>query len=100
MDTQTLSVIAAVILVIVLYFTLRNRRDARKMMDGNQNVAPLMMQKATQTKVIRLQEVTKTNARDTEQLTKLIAAYKSNQLNIHDYNIKLDKMIFRLDVEL
>lgn len=100
MNTNTLTAIAAVILAVVLFFTLRNRRYARKMLDGNQKVAPLMLQKATQTKVSRLQEVTKNNAHDNEQLLKLVAAYRNNQLNIHDYNARLDKMIFRLDVDL
>jgi hypothetical protein len=100
MSTNNLFLIAVSVLAIVVFFAIRNRRDANKMMASNKDVVPLMLQKATQIKVSRLHEATRTNPRDNEQLTKLMSAYKSNRLNIHDYNEKLDKMIFRLDIEL
>ena len=100
MSTQNLFLTAISVFAIVVFFAIRNRRDANKMMASNKDVVPLMMQKATQLKVIRLHEATSSSPRDNEQLTKLVAAYKSNRLNIQDYNEKLDKMIFRLDIDL
>lgn len=100
MDTNTLCVIAAAALAFVLFFTLKNRRHAAQMLDGNESVAPLMLQKATQIKVNRLQQATAGSIQDKEQLTRIVAAYRARQLNIHDYNEKLDKMIFRLNVDL
>jgi len=100
MDVQTVAIIGGIIVIAVVFFAVRNRQTAGKILQENVGVAPLMLQKSTQMKVVRLQEFTKDNAKTNEQLQKLVAAYKSNQINIRQYNEKLDAMIMRLEVEL
>ena len=100
MDLNTIVVIGAVLLIVIIYFTIRNRKDASKMMENNTNVAPLMLVRSTQIKVNRLQQATQDNTQANAQLVKLAAAYKNNQLSIQDYNQKLDKMIFSLNIDL
>jgi len=100
MDLNVVLAIAVVLLGIVVYFALKNRKDATKMMESNTGVVPLMLQKSTQIKVNRLQEATQNNTQANTQLVKLVAAYKNNLISIQDYNQKLDKMIFELDIDL
>ena len=100
MDMSTVGIIGAIIVAAVLFFTFRNKQAAGKMMEGNTDVVPLMLQKATQIKVTRLQQVTKDDTANNERLQKLVVAYKSNQITIQQYNEKLDAMIQRLEVEL
>jgi len=100
MDIQTVAIIGGIILLVVVFFAVRNRQTAGKILQENVGVVPLMLQKSTQMKVVRLQEFTKGNTKTNEQLQKLVAAYKSNQINIRQYNEKLDAMIMRLEVEL
>ena len=100
MDFNTIGIVVVLVFVAVLIYLLRHKRKVSTILENNNNVVPLMMQKATQAKVTRLNEATANNAQANEQLQKLVIAYKNNQLNIQDYNDKLDKMINRLDVEL
>ncbi|MES2275490.1 MAG: hypothetical protein V4592_05680 [Bacteroidota bacterium] len=100
MDINTICIACGLLLVLVLFFTLRNKRSVNKMLEDNTNVVPLMMQKATQIKVSRLQQETKNDTKANEQLQKLVAAYKSNQINITEYNEKLDTMIQWLEIDL
>lgn len=100
MDFHTIGIAAIVIMIVVFIYLLRHKRKVNTILENNNNVVPLMMQKATQAKVSRLNEATANNAQANEQLQKLVVAYKNNQLNIQDYNDRLDKMITRLDVEL
>lgn len=100
MDFNTVLLVIGVALAVVVFFAVKNKRHANKMIAGSKGVVPLMLQKSTQLKVNRLQQVTQNNTRDNEQLLKLVAAYKNNLININDYNDKLDKMIIRLDIDL
>ena len=100
MDFNTIGIVVVLVFVAVLIYLLRHKRKVSTILENNNNVVPLMMQKATQAKVTRLNEDTANNTQANEQLQKLVIAYKNNQLNIQDYNDKLDKMINRLDVEL
>lgn len=100
MDFNTIGIVVVLVFVAVLIYLLRHKRKVSTILENNNNVVPLMMQKATQAKVTRLNEATANNTQANEQLQKLVIAYKNNQLNIQDYNDKLDKMINRLDVEL
>jgi len=100
MDVQTVSIIGGTIVIIVVFFAFRNRQTASKILQENVGVAPLMLQKSTQMKVVRLQEFTKGNTKRNELLNKLVTDYKSNQITIRQYNEKLDAMIMRWEVEL
>jgi glucan phosphoethanolaminetransferase (alkaline phosphatase superfamily) len=100
MDITTIGIIGAIIVAVVLFFTFKNKQTASKMMEGNTDVVPLMMQKATQMKVSRLQQVTADDPKANEQLQRLVAAYKNNQISIQAYNDKLDTLIQRLEIEL
>lgn len=100
MDINTIFIAAIILIMVVVFFGLRHKRNVKTIMADNNNVIPLMMQKSTQAKVIRLNQATSNNQQANEQLQKLIAAYKDHQLNIQDYNEQLDKMIAKLDIEL
>jgi hypothetical protein len=100
MDVTTVCIIGGVIIVIVVFFAFRNRQTAGKMLEQNVNVMPLMMQKATQIKITSLQQATQDDPAENEKLIKLVAAYKNNQIDMTEYNQKLDAMIYRLEIEL
>lgn len=100
MDVSTILIAAVVILIVVVFFGLRHKKNVNQLMENNNNVVPLMLQKATQAKVVRLNQATANNQQANEQLQRLVSAYKSGQLTIQDYNEKLDKMLIKLDVEL
>ena len=100
MELNTILAIAVVLIGVTVFFAFRNRKDASKMMENNKDVVPLLLQKSTQIKVNRLQQATHGNTQANAQLVKLVAAYKNNQISIQDYNQKLDKMIFSLDIDL
>jgi hypothetical protein len=78
MELNTVLAVIAVVLIIVVFFAIRNRKDAHKMMENNKGVVPLMLQKSTQIKVARLQEATQGNTPANTQLVKLVSAYKNN----------------------
>lgn len=100
MDLNTIIIAGVLLVAVVIFFAVRNKRDARKMMAENTNVLPLMQQKAMQIKVSRLQEATQNNIAANEQLVQLAGAYKSNTISMQEYNEKLDAMIYNLDIEL
>jgi len=100
MDLNTIGIAAAALIIIVVFFGLRHKRNVKHIMADNTNVIPLMMQKSTQAKVICINQATTDNQQANEQLQKLIAAYKNDQLSIQDYNEQLDKMLVKLDIEL
>lgn len=100
MDLNTVAIAAIVIMIVVFIYLLRHKRKVNTILENNNNVVPLLMQKSTQAKVTRLNQATSNNAQANEQLQKLVVAYKNNQINIQDYNERLDKMLNRLDVEL
>jgi len=101
MDAVTMAmVIGAVIIIVVVYFAIRNKSDAQKMLEQNVDVVPLMMQKATQLKVARLQQATQHDTAANQKLAKMVDAYKNKQLTIDEYNHKLDAMINQLEIDL
>ena len=100
MNTDNFYIAGVVVLVLIAVYMLRHKRSVNQMLADNNNVVPLMQQRATQLKVTRLQEATKNNAPANQQLLNLVAAYKGNQLGVKEYNDRLDKMINELDVEL
>lgn len=101
MDAVTMAmVIGAVIIIVVVYFAIRNKSDAQKMLEQNVDVVPLMLQKATQIKVARLQQATQNDTIANEKLVKMVAAYKNKQLTIDEYNHKLDAMVSQLEIDL
>src|SRR5476651_1766680 len=99
MDIITICILGTIALFTALFFVSKHRRKMNESIICNNNdVVPLMMQKATLTKVTRLKEVTVHDDLANEHLQKLIDAYKNKQVNIREYNYKLDKMVDRLDV--
>ena len=100
MDINTILIAAIILIIIVVFFGLRHKRNVKNIMADNNNVIPLMMQKSTQAKVTRLNQATTNNQQANEQLQKLVAAYKNHQIDIQDYNEKLDKMIAKLNIDL
>jgi glucan phosphoethanolaminetransferase (alkaline phosphatase superfamily) len=101
MDAITLAItIGALIVLVVVFFALRNRQTAGKMLQQNVGVVPLMLQKATQMKVTRLQQATQDDIEANQKLVKIVAAYKNNQLTMDEYSQKLDAMINRLEIDL
>lgn len=100
MDISTIGIIGGIIVIVVVFFAFKNKRDATQIMQGNENVVPLMLQKSTQIKVNRLLQATQDIPKANEQLQKLIASYKNNQISIQDYNLKLDNIISHLEIDL
>ena len=101
MDAVTMAmVIGAIVIIVVVYFAIRNKSDAQKMLEQNVDVVPLMLQKATQLKVARLQQATQHDTRANENLAKMVAAYKNKQLTIDEYNHKLDALVNQLEIDL
>lgn len=100
MDMNTVLIGLGILLVIVAFFAFRNRKTANKMLKNNVGVVPLMLQKSTQLKVGRLQEATKDDVTANEKLQKLVAAYKNNEIDINQYNERLNAMIQRLDIDI
>jgi len=101
MDFNTGCLVGFIIIMGWLYLVSKHRRKMNEeIISNNNNVVPLMMQKATLTKVTRLKQVAEHDDEANEHLEKLINAYKTNQINIQEYNYKLDKMVTRLEIDL
>lgn len=99
MDMNTALIGLGVLLVIVAFFAFRNRKTANQMLENNVGVVPLMLQKSTQMKVARLQQATKDDIQANEKLQKLVTAYTNNEIDINQYNEKLNAMMQRLDID-
>lgn len=100
MDLTTIGICGGILIVVVAFFSFKNRSQATKMLHDNQNVAPLMQQKATQIKVNRLLQATQQIPAANKQLHGLIASYKNDQISILEYNQELDNMISNLEIDL
>jgi hypothetical protein len=100
MDVSTVVIAGGILIAVVVFFAFKNRKTAGKILQENRGVVPLMLQKSTQIKVTRLQQITKDNTKANDYLKRLVNSYKTNQINIQEYNEKLDRMIAKLEVEL
>lgn len=100
MDVNTVYIAAAIALLAVVVYVMRHRRNVGKVLQHNNEVPPLMLQRSTQLKVSRLQEVAQTNTHASKQLQRITDDYKNKKFGIREYNDKLDTMIIRLNIEL
>lgn len=100
MEVSTVAIVGGVVVAGVVFFAFKNRRDASSLMENNTNVVPLMLQRSTQVKVTKLQQVTLNDTQQHDRLNAIVAAYKDNKISIQQYNQKLDTMLAQLDVDL
>lgn len=100
MDITTVCVAGGVVFIAAIFFAIKSARTTNAILKNNTNVVPLLMQKSTQAKVVRLQQATQDDTAANERLHKLTAAYKNSQINVQQYNDKLDAMLARFDNEL
>ena len=100
MDTNTIGLVGGVVIIVVVFFAFRKKKNTQDILEQNNNIVPLMLQKSTQAKVVRLQHIIYGDAAAEEALQRLTADYKNGQINVHQYNDKLDKMLIRFDTSL
>lgn len=100
MDVDTLLTAGAVVLVTVFIYVLLHRNKVKKVMQHNNAVPPLLLQRSTQLKLSRLQEATANNETGRKQLERLVSEYQSRKIGIKTYNDKLDLLINKLNVDL
>ncbi|PTQ94910.1 hypothetical protein C8P68_106124 [Mucilaginibacter yixingensis] len=100
MNVDTLLGAAAVVLATTLVYTLLRRKKVNKVLQQNNTVPPLMLQRSTQLKLTRLQEATQYNEAGQRQLQRLVNDYQNKKISIKEYNDKLDALINKLNIEV